>query len=158
MPYNREAAVAYAKEWAYRRNPRFYDFSNIGGDCTNFASQCILAGGARMNYTPIYGWYYNSVNSRSPSWTGVNELFRFLVSNEGIGPKGRVVPLSQIQNGDIVQIRFRNADTFGHTPVVVDRGQGTPDTVMVAAHSNDSDCRSLSTYNYAQLRPVNIYF
>ena len=40
LPYNRRAAVAYAHKWAYSRNPAFYDFSEIGGDCTNFASQC----------------------------------------------------------------------------------------------------------------------
>ena len=39
--YDRNAAVAYARKWALGRNPAFYDFSNIGGDCTNFASQCI---------------------------------------------------------------------------------------------------------------------
>ena len=32
LPYNREAAVAYAHTWAYRRNPAYFDFSGIGGD------------------------------------------------------------------------------------------------------------------------------
>lgn len=32
--YNRDKAVAYAHRWAYDRNPAYYDFSNIGGDCT----------------------------------------------------------------------------------------------------------------------------
>ena len=41
--YNRAAAVLYAHKWAYGRNPRFYDYENLGGDCTNFASQCIYA-------------------------------------------------------------------------------------------------------------------
>ena len=39
FPYNRELAVAYAHRWAYGRNPEFFDFQGIGGDCTNFASQ-----------------------------------------------------------------------------------------------------------------------
>ena len=58
MEYNRANAVAYAKKWAYGRNPKYYDFSDLGGDCTNFASQCIYAGSGVMNYTPTYGWYY----------------------------------------------------------------------------------------------------
>ena len=53
MLYDREAAVEYANKWAYGRNPRFYDFSQLGGDCTNFASQCIYAGSGIMNYTPV---------------------------------------------------------------------------------------------------------
>ena len=157
MLYNREAAVRYAREWAYRRNPQFFDFSEIGGDCTNFASQCIYAGAGIMNYTPVFGWFYINANNRTPSWTGVNELYRFLVNNTGAGPQGRVVPLSQIQDGDVVQLQFVRSDKYDHTPVVVDRGMGTPDTVLVAAHSRDSDCHPISTYNYTAIRPIHIY-
>ena len=39
LPYDRAAAVAYAHRWALGRNPQFYDYEEIGGDCTNFASQ-----------------------------------------------------------------------------------------------------------------------
>lgn len=42
--YNRENAIQYTKKWAYSRNPKYYDFDSIGGDCTNFVSQCIFAG------------------------------------------------------------------------------------------------------------------
>ena len=33
--YDRAHAVAYARRWALSRNPLFYDFTGIGGDCTN---------------------------------------------------------------------------------------------------------------------------
>lgn len=102
MEYNRANAVAYAKKWAYGRNPKYYDFSDLGGDCTNFASQCIYAGSGVMNYTPTYGWYYISVNNRAPAWTGVDELYRFLTTNRGAGPRAILTDLSQIQNGDII--------------------------------------------------------
>lgn len=157
MIYDREQAVTYAHEWAFGRNPNFYDFSDLGGDCTNFASQCILAGAKIMNFTPTFGWFYISPNDRTPSWTGVNELYRFLVSNRSTGPQGRVVPLRQIDIGDIIQLNFGYDSRFDHSPVVVSRGRGTPDTILVAAHSNDSDNRPLSTYNYAFLRPIHIY-
>ena len=55
--YDRRSAAAYAQRWAYFRNPDFLDFSDLGGDCTNFASQCIYAGSGVMNFTPTYGWY-----------------------------------------------------------------------------------------------------
>ena len=42
IPYDRKAAVEYADYWAYRRNPKYYAFDDIGGDCTNFVSQCIF--------------------------------------------------------------------------------------------------------------------
>ena len=157
MIYNRDAAVAYAEKWAYSRNPQYYDFSNIGGNCTNFASQCIYAGSGVMNYTPIYGWYYINVNNRAPAWTGVNELFRFLTTNRGPGPQGDEVGLDEIEPGDIIQLQCGYEPGFDHTPVVTDAGVGTPETILVAANSTDSRNRPLSTYNYTALRPVHIF-
>ena len=69
--YNRSDAVKYALKWAFSRNPDYLDFHGLGGDCTNFVSQCIYAGCQVMNYTPVYGWYYLSSSDRTASWTGV---------------------------------------------------------------------------------------
>ena len=157
MLYNREAAVAYAHRWAFSRNSEFSDFSLLGGDCTNFASQCIYAGSGVMNYAPVFGWYYINLNNRAPAWTGVNELYEFLLNNRSRGPQGEAVNLNRIDNGDIIQIRFTGEERFAHCPVVVDRGSGTVDTILVAAHSIDSDNRPLSTYDYEELRPVHIF-
>ena len=110
-----------------------------------------------MNYTPTYGWYYISVNNRAPAWTGVNELYRFLTTNRGSGPQGRVVGLDEIEEGDVIQLRFYGSDKFDHTPVVTDVGDRTPDTIQVAANSRDSLCRPLSSYNYAEFRPIHIF-
>ena len=92
LPYNRTAAVEYARKWALTRNPAFYDFEEIGGDCTNFASQCIYAGSGVMNYTPVMGWYYNSPYDRTPSWSGVEYLYNFLITNKSVGPYAKIVP------------------------------------------------------------------
>ncbi len=157
MEYNRIAAVEYAKKWAYRRNPKYYDFEDLGGDCTNFASQVLYAGSGVMNYTKTFGWYYISLNDRAPAWTGVNELYRFLINNRGAGPQGVLIDLDKIDNGDIIQLKFREGKNFDHSPVVVDKGIGTPDTILLAAHSRDVDCRPLSTYVYYGIRPIHIY-
>lgn len=157
MLYNREKAVAYAHQWAYGRNPAFYDFSNLGGNCTNFASQVLYAGAGVMNFTPTFGWFYISLNNRAPAWTGVNELYRFLINNRGSGPQAEETGLRQIEKGDIIQLRFRGAGAFDHSPVVVDVGLRTPDTVLLAAHTNDADFRPLSTYNYNAYRCLHIY-
>lgn len=157
MEYNRVKAVAYADKWAYGRNPQYYDFSNLGGNCTNFASQCIYAGARVMNYTPTYGWYYKSLNNRAPAWTGVNELFRFLVTNKGAGPQAiQTQDLHMAQNGDIIQLKFKSNDDFAHSPVVVDSGNGTIESILLAANSYDCNCRPLSTYNFVEYRLLHI--
>lgn len=157
LPYNREAAVAYAHTWAYRRNPAYFDFSGIGGDCTNFASQCIYAGAGVMNFTPLYGWFYRTANDRTPSWTGVQYLYDFLTRNLGAGPFATEVSLSQLEPGDVVQLAIDREDRYQHTPVVV-RIDGEPSltNVLVAAHSNDVDYRPLSTYNIRKIHCLHI--
>ena len=152
IEYNRRAVFNYAKEWAFKRNPKFYNFNNIGGDCTNFASQCIYAGAGIMNYTPTFGWYYISLNDRSPSWTGVEYLYNFLVGNEGVGPFAEEVGLDKLEVGDIVQLGTATGD-FYHSPVVVRIANGQ---IYVAAHTYDAFNRPLSSYNFARSRGIHI--
>lgn len=154
--YNREKAVEYAHTWAYRRNPRYLDYSNLGGDCTSFASQVLYAGYGEMNFRPVYGWYYINGNNKAPAWTGVNELYNFLISNRGPGPKAVNARITEIEPGDLVQLDFTCDGRFDHTPVIVDVGEYTPETILVAAHTNDSDYRPLSTYNYCDIRFLHI--
>jgi len=156
LSYDREAAVAYAHQWAYMRNPAFYDFSSIGGDCTNFASQCIYAGAGVMNFTPTFGWFYRSANDRTPSWTGVQYLYDFLTRNMGAGPFATEVALSRLLPGDVVQLAFDDEIRYQHTPVVVQVNGPSLSDILIAAHSNDADYRPLSTYRIRMLRCLHI--
>ncbi len=150
--YDRTKAFEYAREWALARNPAFYDFSNIGGDCTNFASQCIYAGTGIMNYLPVFGWFYRSTNDRTPSWTGVEYLYKFLVNNKGLGPFAEEVRLDKLQVGDIVQLGRETGD-FYHCPVVV----GIENNVIyVAAHSFDTFYKPLYSFTYELVRGLHI--
>lgn len=154
--YNRDKAVAYAHKWAFSRNPAYYNFNKIGGDCTNFTSQCILNGDAAMNYTPVYGWYYNNTNSRSPSWAGVDYLYAFMVSNQGQGPFAQDVAMEKIQPGDFVQLKL-NKTYFQHTPFVVETGTPpTLDNILISAHSLDSDNRPLGSYKFSDIRFIHV--
>jgi hypothetical protein len=156
MPYQRERAVAYAHKWAYSRNPQYLSFNDIGGDCTNFISQCIHAGGAGMNYTPTYGWYYVNGNKKAPAWTGVPYLYNFLINNAGEGPYASKVDLSGIQIGDVIQLSFDGV-VFGHSLFVVETGKlPAADNILIATHTNDSDYRPLSSFDYQKLRCIHI--
>ena len=99
--YDEAAAVAYARRWALLRNPAYLDFHGLGGDCTNFVSQCLYAGAGVMNRTPVYGWYYLTGNNRTASWTGVEYLYRFLTANKGPGPYAREVSQEEALPGDV---------------------------------------------------------
>ena len=150
--YDRKAAFEYAKRWAFRRNPAYYNFDKLGGDCTNFASQCVYAGAGVMNYTPTFGWYYTDINRRSPSWTGVEYFYNFLTGNKNEGPFAEETTLDKLETGDIVQLGNATGD-FYHSPVVV-AVQGN--RIFVAAHTFDAFMRPLLSYNFASARGIHI--
>lgn len=154
--YDREKAVAYAHRWAFARNPAYLDFENLGGDCTNFASQVLFAGSGQMNYRPVYGWFYLDSRRRTASWTGVEFLYNFLTGNTGEGPFAVETDVSQMQPGDIVQLSF-DGMIYRHSPVVVQTG-ATPETgnILIAAHTFDADNRPLDTYVYQKIRFLHI--
>ncbi len=150
--YNRTAAFEYAKKWAFGRNPNYYDFERIGGDCTNFASQCIFAGSGVMNFTPIFGWFYRSASDRTASWTGVEYLYNFLTKNNGVGPFAEETTLDKLEVGDIVQLGKATGD-FYHSPIVVGITDGQ---ILVAAHTYDAVDKPLSSYNFDVARGIHI--
>lgn len=152
IPYRRENAVAYARRWALSQNPLFENYAGIGGDCTNFVSQSVYAGGCVMNYTPTFGWYYISPTDRAPAWTGVEFFYNFMTSNEGIGPHAAEVGEGDLLPGDVIQLGDETGD-FYHTLMVVGEDEGD---YLVAAHSNDVLDRPLSSYMYAMARFLRI--
>lgn len=155
--YDRQAAVLYAHEWAFGRNPAYYDYEELGGDCTNFASQCLFAGTGIMNFTPDVGWYYIDGNRKAPSWAGVPYLFDFLTrKGRSVGPVGQECGLEDLALGDIVQLSFKGV-VYQHTPIVVSLGHpATLENVLIAAHSYDADYRPLSTYEFRGIRFLHV--
>ena len=133
LEYDRGAAVAYARKWALSRNPAYYDFEEIGGDCTGFASQCVYAGAQVMNFTPVYGWYYLSASDRTASWTGVEYFYDFIVGNESVGPYAREVDAEEAEPGDVIQLGRYSGD-FYHTLVITE----VRPVILIAAHSYDA--------------------
>ena len=150
--YDRDRANAYAQTWALDRNPLFENYSGIGGDCTNFVSQCVYAGSCVMNYTPTFGWYYISPTNRTASWTGVQFFYNFITQNEGVGPYAREVNPGGLTIGDVIQLG-RADDTCYHTLIVTGFSRTQ---YLVSAHSDDALNRPLSTYSYARIRYLHI--
>lgn len=105
-----------------------------------------------MNFTPVFGWFYKTANDRTASWTGVEYLYNFLTTNEGIGPFAKEVPTEELEIGDIVQLGRETGD-FYHSPVVVGFSGGR---ILVAAHSNDAFGKPLSSYIYERVRGIHI--
>lgn len=154
--YNRENVVEYAHKWAYSRNPRYYNFDYIGGDCTSFVSQCIYAGSNVMNYTKDTGWYYINGNNKSPSWTGVEFLYNFLINNMSVGPFGKEISQYNVEVGDIAQLLF-TGNRYGHTLVIVNiENHYNLSGIKIASHTQDNYNKPISEYGFEKVRFIHI--
>lgn len=149
--YNRNEAVEYAKTWAMARNSQYLNFDGIGGDCTNFASQCLFAGIGIMNYTKDIGWYYNSPTDRAAAWSDARYFRKFMLSNTNEGPFGNSAPINILEKGDFISLN--NGIEYYHTLVVTGYENNQP---LVCAHTDDSYMRKLSTYHYISAQGIHI--
>lgn len=151
MSYNRDLAVEYALNWALKRNPKYYDYENLGGDCTNFVSQCLFAGINKMNFRN-YGWYYFNANNKSPSWTGAKYFYEFLINNTNEGPKGKIINRNMVRVGDIIFLSFDNIE-YTHCMIIT---KIIGNQIFICCHSIDSKNRSLNSYIYKDIKFISI--
>ena len=108
-----------------------------------------------MNYTPTFGWYYINANDKSPSWTGVQYLYEFLVSNTQRGVFGVEIGLEDVSDGDVIQLY--GDGRFYHSMLVVSHGdKPTAENTLIATHSFNALNRPLSTYKFESFRVVRI--
>lgn len=100
--YDVYAAVKYSDSYVYKKsigtfeqkyyNSSYGNYGNLGGDCANFVSQCIHAGGmpfyrcSHAGKSGTYctcGWYYYTGSNRTATWTGAPYLRNWMGANRG---------------------------------------------------------------------------
>ena len=96
--YDPDACAAYADQYVYHNaqggtvyenyyNSAYANYNSVGGDCANYTSQCISAGGmpqVQGTHTGTDGWYYNRPGDRSGTWTYVPYLRDWMAKNRGL--------------------------------------------------------------------------
>ena len=109
-----------------------------------------------MNYTPTFGWYYISGNDKSPSWSGVEFFYDFMVNNESTGPYAELAPLDALLPGDIIQLGNQNGRFYHSLVLTMIKTVRGRRSYYICAHDNDAFQRNLNTYNYASIRGLHI--
>lgn len=149
--YDQAAARSYADYWWNKRNSDFNDYSNSGGDCTNFASQVIYAGAPQMDNSGSYQWYNYGNWNASSSWLVVGWLYDYLTHNTWTGPYGYNSNMCNMFWGDVIQLH--NGSFWAHSVVVVSsiypQRCWDPSYIWVDAHSTDRYHYPLSNYAWA---------
>jgi hypothetical protein len=136
MMYNREAAVRYANTWWDSRNPAFPAFDV---DCTNFISQCLLAGGAPMHGYPNRGngWWLQG-GTWSFSWSVAHSLRWYLATSKKGLTATQVSTAQELGLGDVIAYDFEGDGRFDHSTIVTAKDGAEP---LVNAHTFNAQHR-----------------
>ncbi len=106
--YNRTEAKDYAIKYVLSPNKSYVNFESMGGNCTNFTSQCLKAGGIVQDKTGNYKWYYTSSSDRAPAWTSANNFRNYYRNNKGSktvkGLNASSCQFSTTRLGDLAQV------------------------------------------------------
>jgi len=142
--YDYQAMAAYAKKYWNDYNPEYPDFSGegAGGDCTNFVSQALKAGGWKHEPGYTYDWHkwFGNAEIQSDSFVGVNEWSWFALSSKRVTSLPYVY---QMDVGDVLQMDFNRDGAKDHTMIVTYRSpQGVP---YVSYHSTNTYNRSVAS-------------
>lgn len=149
--YSRRSAVKYTLDYALNPNPSyryFKIFGDGGGDCTNFVSQCLRAGGAPISLGAKWPWWYNSNGSSnvnkhtwSLSWSVAGSLYWCLKSRGKLSMKGlkgiEVEDMDMLELGDVIQYEKGSGKIY-HSAIItsftIDGGMRVP---LISQHSYD---------------------
>lgn len=153
--------VSYADRWAMDHNMQYRSFEP--DDCTNFASQALVAGGRQMGwgfYTFTWNWWYNAAE-QTWTWNKADSLFNNFVSYTASTSISRV---ADIQPGDFIFADWDADGKINHTMIVVSRPcpLNSWACVLVDYHSNPRWHYSMSNVvasspsgaKYYAMRPV----
>lgn len=143
--YDWAAAADYLRRYVYNYNTAYRRFDNQvpGGDCTNFVSQALRAGGwqdAPGFYQDPHYWWYNFLN-QTWSWVNVGYLMQFMQTS------GRVQFLAYLNDlwiGDVLQIDFGANGTMDHSMMVDDKISSDLTGIFMTYHTTDTYHKALA--------------
>jgi len=141
--YNYAAMATYTEKYWKDYNPAYRKYNSLGGDCTNYLSQGLLAGGWKQisTVTPeeYDTWYYAS-NGTADAWIGVNEWSWFTQTAKRTKALANVY---QMDVGDVMQVDFNKDGVKDHSMMTTFRSStGVP---YLTYHDADTYRRSLAS-------------
>ena len=159
-PYDRQAAREYMLSWVGKRSPSFMAYDDLGGNCMNFGSQVLLAGGIPMDDAGVYetGWYWYSANSTTLPWVNVGWFLDYAALPREHGLVAVVgAPYFSGEPGDIITMGVE--EPANHTTVILDTIQDADGNVVdYLLCSNTADLRNFpaSAYYYTNRQLTKI--
>ncbi len=163
--YNRDEVYNWAYTHWNNYSKEYLNFGDEkwkGGDCTNFVSQCLRAGGAANDKSGDFQWYYDKKGTLATShdtysWTwstsrGLNNILLGNYKNHEFGPKASQKVISgddqydssigeYVLPGDLIQYHWKNKSAITHAAVIVGMIYNSSKSryePVIAEHTEDS--------------------
>lgn len=167
--YDREKAYNYAKKYVINKNPKWMDYASIGGNCQNYASQVIYAGGVPMDIigSPELQWKNysseldesNNKTGRSSSWTTVPNFYKYAKNNDGFGLCANVdINPFYAEKGDVGQVGYD--ESYRHSVVIIGNIKNENNEIvdlLINSNSVNLENYPLSGYVYPYKRIIKIF-
>ena len=158
-PYDRTAAEQYMRQYDHQRNSRWYAYDDVGGNCMNFGSQVLLAGGIPMDEEGGSKWYWHGQNTLDLSWINVGRFYSYARENRGYGLVADTE--ANYYTGEVGDILILGPDGgHNHTTVIsgIVRNEAgeTVDYLLCSNTTNYTDFPA-GAYYYTSHRLVKIY-
>ena len=151
IKYNRDSASKYAEEYCHTRNDKYHDFTDEGGNCQNFASQALVAGGMSQDSSGDNQWYFESYSDYTPSWVHVSSFSDYSKNNEGSGlVSDNNANIYYAEPGDLIQVGI---SSVSHTTVVSKVVGGH---ILLNSNSIDMKDFPLEAYTYPVRKLIKI--
>ena len=165
--YNRCLAVGYAHNWAKGRNKNYYSYSDRGGDCANYVSQCLFEGGIpmseqwysyRTNHHDILGilealnhnWAYDYDNSLA--WRSASDLYNYLSDNYSTG-------MVEVTNDSDLELLIRNNNIrIGDTMFFDADADGIPNHATIISMVLDNEIGYSAHTESRSDEPIGTFF
>ena len=137
-------------------NPDYHYFQiygNIGGDCTNFVSQCLFAGGIEQVIDSVAPWWYKDKNNWAIAWINAHSLYWCLKIRDRqklTGPRGSEVDsVDELELGDLIFYENINGG-IDHVGIITGFRYGLP---TITQHSPE-----LVNISYLKTNKSKMYF
>ena len=120
--YNVSNAIAYADEYCINYNSAYNSYKGRGGDCANFVSQCLYAGGFKQDSE----WYKHSV-----AWINVmKQIAHFKAYGTFLNATN-----SNLIKGNPIYFDWNGDSTYDHATICV--GRNNSGIAILDSHTKD---------------------
>lgn len=156
--YDRDRALSYMQTYCDHRNEVWHAYDDVGGNCMNFGSQILLAGGIPMDYEGSAKWYWNSVNKVDLSFINVGNFVDYARTNEGFGLVADMD--AGYYTGEVGDLLIFGVNSSRHTTAicgVVRDAEGNVIDYLLCSNTTNYRNFPAGAYYYTGQRLVKIY-